>query len=144
MREGGAISLAVVGADYPNEDGSDRRFELALCSPGEPVDLRPEPRNKADPRAIAVFSCRGEQIGYLAAERAPMIGAIIGSGRDWQAVYQARSEFGAWIRVAFDDAEPILPPQREAQECNGEWDQSLADFGDPGIFISEEDGWNEF
>lgn len=124
MREGGALSLAVVGALYPNADGSDRRFELALCSPGEAIDLRPEPRNKADPRAIAVFSCRGEQIGYLAAERAPIIGAVLRSGRDWRAIYQARSDFGAWIRIAFDGAEPLLPPQREAHDVNDEWDQT--------------------
>lgn len=124
MRERGSISLAVVGADYPNADGSDRRFELALCSPGEPVELRPEPRNRADPRAIAVFSCRGEQIGYLPAERAGWIGSLIGSGRDWRAVYQQRSDFGAWIRVAFDGAEPVLPKQREAHDVDGEWDQT--------------------
>lgn len=131
MREGGTISLAVVGADYPNEDGSDRRFELALCSPGEAVELRPEPRNRADPRAIAVFSCRGEQIGYLPAERAPWIGSLISSGREWRAVYQVRSDFGAWIRVAFDGAEPVLPPQREMMEADGEWDQTPPEEFDP-------------
>lgn len=124
MREGGAVSLAVVGAPYPNADGSDRRFELALCGPGERVDLRPEPTNKADPRAIAVFSCRGEQIGYLPAERAGWIGGLISSGREWRAVYQARTDFGAWIRLAFDGAEPVLPLQREAQHIDEEWDQT--------------------
>jgi len=111
MRAGGVISLAVVGAQHPNADGSDRRFELALCSPGEPVDLRPEPRNKVDARAVAIFSCRGQQIGYLTAERCGHIGAIIGAGREWRAAYQARADFGAWIRIAFDGAEPVLPPQ---------------------------------
>lgn len=131
MREGGTISLAVVGADHLNEDGSDRRFELALCSPGEAVELRPEPRNRADPRAIAVFSCRGEQIGYLPAERAPWIGSLISSGREWRAVYQARSDFGAWIRVAFDGAEPVLPPQRELHEVFEEWDQTPPEEFEP-------------
>lgn len=124
MRRGGAVSLAVVGAHFPNADGSDRRFEMALCSPGEAVDLRPEPRNRHDPRAIAVYSCRGEQIGYLPAERAGWIGALISTGREWRAAYQARADFGAWIRVAFDGAEPVLPTNREAELAGDEWDQT--------------------
>lgn len=64
-----ALSLAVVGAQYPNRDGSDRRFEILLCTPGEPVELVPEPRNRHDENAVAVRSARGVQIGYLTAER---------------------------------------------------------------------------
>jgi hypothetical protein len=71
--------------------------------------LLPEPKNKADPRAIAVFSHRGVQIGYLTAERAPWIGKLIRDGREVQAVFQEESERGAWIRVAFDGAVPELP-----------------------------------
>lgn len=106
------ITLAVVGAPFPNADGSNRRFEIALCKPGSPIELRPEPKNKKDPRAIAVYSERGVQIGYLSAERAGRIGGILRSGRELQGVFQDQSSFGAWIRVAFDGEVPTLPITR--------------------------------
>ncbi|WP_409592301.1 HIRAN domain-containing protein [Sphingobium sp.] len=59
------MSLAVVGVQFPNRDGSDRCFEILLCPPGEPVELRLEPHNKHDPLAIAVYSARAVQTGYL-------------------------------------------------------------------------------
>lgn len=109
------ISLAVVGVQFANNDKSksNRRFEIMLCAPGELVDLRPEPRNPADPNAVAVFSARGIQLGYLTAERCGRIGALIREGREVRAIFQGEADFGAWIRVAFDGAEPDLPLQRE-------------------------------
>jgi hypothetical protein len=109
-----ARTLAVVGAPFPNADGSDRGAEIALCSPGEPVVLQPEPANEHDPRAVAVFSARGVQIGYLSAERCGWIGSIIRSGREVRATFQAESDFGAWVRVSFDGSDPVLPLQRTA------------------------------
>lgn len=47
------MSLHVVGANHPNADGGNRRFEILLCVPGEPIELIPEPKNPADPNAIA-------------------------------------------------------------------------------------------
>lgn len=108
-------SLAVVGADYPNKRGPGRRFEIALCAPGEPIELRPEPKNPADERAVAVFSCRGIQIGYLSAERCGRIGQLIRQGRAVTAIFQGATRYGAMIRVAFDGDEPALPPARESQ-----------------------------
>lgn len=102
------MSLAVVGADYPNRRGPGRRFEIAICAPGEPVELRPEPNNPADPRAVAVYSCRGVQIGYLTAERAPLIGRDVREGRI-RTIFQRAERWGATIRAAFDGAEPALP-----------------------------------
>ena len=102
------MSLAVVGGRFLNADGGSRQFEIMLCDPGEPVDLRPEPKNPHDPRAVAVFSARGQQIGYLTAERCGRIGALIQSGREWRAVFQAATSFGAWIRIAFDGEEPVV------------------------------------
>ena len=119
-----AMSLAVVGAPFPNKDGSNRKSEILMSHPGEPVDLRPEPRNKADERAVAVFSSRRVQIGYLTAERAPRIGQLLRSGREIRAVFQAASDFGAWIRVAFDGEEPRLPDDEGASvtaEPPGGW-----------------------
>ena len=101
------FSLAVVGAPYGNRDGSNRQFEILLCKPGEEVELRPEPRNKHDRNAIAVHSCRGVQIGYVTAERAPLIGSLLGR-TEVRAVFQRKAAFGAWIRVAFGGEVPEL------------------------------------
>jgi len=100
------MSLAVVGGRFPNADGSSRQFEILLCTPGEPVDLRREPKNPHDPRAVAVLSARGHQIGYLSAERCGRIGSLMQSGCAWRAVFQAPADFGAWIRIAFNGEEP--------------------------------------
>lgn len=108
------MSLAVVGAAFPNKDGSNRKFEIRICKPGDPVELRPEPKNRHDELAVAVHSCRGVQIGYLTAERCGRIGKLIREGRELQAVFQAESDFGAWIRVAFDGEEPRLPDDEGA------------------------------
>lgn len=107
-----AISLAVVGVNHPNKDKSksNRRFEIALCKPGDPVELRPEPKNIADDGAVAVFSNRGIQIGYLTAERCGRIGALIREGCELRAVFQRDARHGAWIRVAFDGEEPVVDP----------------------------------
>lgn len=103
-------SLAVVGADYPNKrSGPTRRFEIALCAPGDPVELRLEPDNPADERAIAVYSERGVQLGYLTAERAPRIGQLIRAGHEIISIFQEATRFGAVIRVAFDGEQPVLP-----------------------------------
>lgn len=103
------FSLAVVGADYPNKSGPGRRFEIAMCIPGEPVDLRPEPDNPADERAVAVWSARGICIGYVTAERAARVGQLLRSGREWAAVFQEPAAWGAVIRIAFDGERPVLP-----------------------------------
>lgn len=105
-----AMSLAVVGADFENEDKrrTNRRFEILLCKPGDPVELRPEPKNKADKLAVAVFSERGIQIGYLTAERCGRIGALINEGRELQAVFQQAAPYGAVIRIAFDGEVPVV------------------------------------
>lgn len=127
------MSLAVVGVRHPNSDKSksNRRFEILLCAPGEPVELRPEPRNRYDPRAIAVISSRGIQLGYLTAERCGRIGALIGEGREVRAVFQAATDFGAWIRLAFDGEEPVLPSQRPVAR----------DLADPDPDFYPDDEW---
>ena len=117
-----AMSLAVVGVQHANKDKSNRRFELRLCKPGEPVELRPEPKNRHDERAVAVFSNRGVQLGYLTAERCGRIGQLIRQGREVTALFQAETAFGAWIRVAFDGEEPRVPDiQALPEEPAGGW-----------------------
>ena len=108
------VSLAIVGIPYPNKRGPTRRFELELCAPGEPVELRPEPKNQFDEHAIAVFSCRGVQLGYLASERAVWIGTLTRQGHDAVAVFQGMTASAGWIRVAFDGEAPILPVQSDS------------------------------
>lgn len=111
------LSLAVVGLPFPNMDRrkSNRRFEALLCRPGEPVELRPEPKNPADPHAVAVFSARGIQLGYLTAERAPWIGAKLRAGVELNAVFQSMSEGMAIIRARLGGGLPSLPaaPRRQ-------------------------------
>lgn len=126
-------SLAVVGAAHQNKRGPSRGFELAICQPGEPVELRPEPKNPADENAIAVFSCRGIQIGYLTAERAPWIGALMARGEEVVAIFQLRTPWGAWLRVGFDGEVPTLPPEPVVAPP----EDSTAD-PDPGFYPDEE------
>lgn len=107
MRE---LSLYVVGADHPNRSGKgNRRFEILLCQPGEPVTLEPEPRNPVDPNAVMVISARGVQIGYLTAERAGWIAGMLRAGREITAIFQQPTQGGAAIRAALDGGTPTLP-----------------------------------
>lgn len=120
------LSLAVVGLDFPNRDKSNRRFEVALCRPGDPVELRPEPKNPADPRAVAVFSERGVQLGYLTAERCGLVGKRIRAGEEVRAVFQGADRHKAVVRVRFGGGEPTLPERAEAgaldEYAQPDWD----------------------
>jgi len=111
------LSLHVVGRDFANLKGPTRAFGINLAKPGDAVELRPEPKNKADPHAIAVY-CNDIQIGYLTADRAPWIGSMLSNGREIAAVFQQPTEWGAAIRVAFDGPQPELPLAREAPVKN--------------------------
>lgn len=106
------LSLAVVGIGYENADGTSRIDELAKCRRGEPIELRLEPQNKYDSRAIAVFSVRGVQIGYITALRAGWIFGRIVEGELAIAVFQEQEETSAVIRVRFGGDDPSLPRRR--------------------------------
>ena len=110
------MSLAVVGGVHPNKDGSNRLFEIAMCLPGEPVQLVCEPRNRHDPSAVAVFSTRGNQLGYLSADRCGWIGAKIAQGEDIQAVFQQAKRGSAIVRVSFSGSPPTLPKSSSTLE----------------------------
>lgn len=125
-------SLAVVGIDYPNKRGPGRRFELEICKPGEPIELRPEPDNQFDEHAIAVYSCRGIQLGYLASERAVFIGTLWRQGHDAIAVFQSLEAKIGWVRVAFDGEQPTLPaaPSSKPQPgLDGFWPDPVYEEG---------------
>ena len=108
------LSLHVVGVGFDNKSGPSRRFEIEMCKPGEPVELRPEPKNPADRNAIAVYSARGIQIGYLRAERAPFIGAAMRRSIV-QAIFQKTEPWGATIRAHLDGTEPVLPEPADSR-----------------------------
>lgn len=103
------LTLAIVGIDFPNADGSNRRSETMMTIPGEPVELVPEPKNKHDSNAIAVIGPRGVQLGYVNAERAPYIGTRMSRGEDVQAIFQGMEGGSAFIRVRFGGGVPTLP-----------------------------------
>ena len=105
------LTLAVVGIDFPNADksGSSRRMELMLCRPGDPVELRPEPKNEHDSYAVGVWSERGVQLGYLTAERAPMVSKKLAAGDDAEAIYQGLEGAAGYIRARFGGGSPTLP-----------------------------------
>jgi hypothetical protein len=109
------LSLAVVGIDYANADGSLRRFELLLCEPGDTIELRPEPTNEHDPRAVAVFRIGGGQIGYLTAERCGWIGGRMAS-EEFAAIFQRVTETAAIIRIRFGGGLPTLPPDPPGED----------------------------
>ena len=104
------LTLAIVGLDYPNADKSNRRFELALCRPGDALELRPEPRNRHDPRAVAVWRGGGGQLGYISAERCGWIGGRLRAGEEVQAVFQGTAGAVAYCRVRFGGGAPTLSP----------------------------------
>ena len=111
----------VVGVAYANSDGSNRQFEVAMCTPGEPVALVPEPTNKADPAAVAVYSARGVQIGYLSADRCVWIGGKLRQGQEIRAIFQEGSTRGAVIRVNLEGKDPALPAAgRRAADASAE------------------------
>lgn len=103
------MSFAVVGADHPNKRGPGRRFELAICAPGETVLLIPEPKNPKDPDAVAVYSCREVQIGYITAERCGIVRRLMAGGATCNAIFQASTSYGGIIRATFDGTFPTLP-----------------------------------
>jgi hypothetical protein len=78
-----------------------------MCEPGEPVELRPEPNNPADEHAVAVYSCRGIQIGYVTSERAPWIAKLLRE-TEVAAIFQHHAAYGAVVRAAFGGEQPLL------------------------------------
>ncbi|WP_337587815.1 HIRAN domain-containing protein [Sphingomonas phyllosphaerae] len=136
MRE---FTVSIVGIDFPNEDRakSNRRSELLMLPPGVPMELRPEPRNRHDPQAIAVFSPAGVQVGYITAERAPWMGSRIRNGEDVRAIYQGLVGSSGYLRVRVGGGDPSLPPVAFAPEKPRD-PQELAEAGDG--FWPDDDG----
>jgi hypothetical protein len=104
-----AFTVSVVGAPYPNKDGSNRLFEIKLCTRGEPVSLRLDPKNKYDEHAVEVLSARDVQIGFVSSEQAPRIGLLLRSGHQLHCLFQEETPWGAAARIGVDEI-PTLPP----------------------------------
>jgi hypothetical protein len=103
------FSMLVVGGAHPNADGSNRQFNALTCSPGDGIELRPEPNNKFDPQAVAVFTDRCGQLGYLPANRCGWIGSKLRDGADVRAIFQELISAGPVIRVNLIGQDPVLP-----------------------------------
>lgn len=103
------LSVAIVGADYPNKDGGNRRTEIAFCDRGEPLELRPEPKSPHDEHAVAVFSARQFQIGYVASARAVFLKRLLKDGHELFAVFQDVAPWGAVARIGVDRDPGNLP-----------------------------------
>ena len=73
--------LTGVGERFANVDGSSRQDELGRCQPGEPIHLEREPCNPRDRRAVALYSSRGVQVGYIGREPAKWLAPLIDDGQ---------------------------------------------------------------
>ncbi len=113
---GRQLSVAVVGANHPNKDGGNRRSEIAFCNPGEPLELRPEPKNEFDEHAIAVFSARHFQIGYIASQRAVYLGKLLRDGHELNPVFQDLAPWGCIVRIGVDIPAVLPAPGEDADE----------------------------
>lgn len=107
------LSLAVVGLDYANPDKSNRRFEMAMCKRGEPVQLVREPKNPVDKHAIIVLSARGISLGYISFQRSGLVSGWLDAGETYEAQFQEPGRTAAIIRARFGGGRLVLPPERE-------------------------------
>ncbi len=110
-----------------------------MTMPGDPVELRPEPRNRHDPNAIAVIGPNGVQIGYISAERAPYVGGRLRRGEPVTALFQGMTAGSAYIRVRFGEDMPTLPSQSDRPPSPSRSAQ-CPNAGETPIFYPDEDG----
>jgi hypothetical protein len=69
-----------------------------------------------------VFSARQFQIGYVASERAVLLGKLMREGRELFAVFQETSTWGAVARIGVDGV-PVVLPQALANRRGDEYDE---------------------
>ncbi len=115
------ITIPVKGVGFPNRDARlhgkiSRRFELATCQPGEAVRLVAEPGNPVDPNAVLILSARDVPLGYVPAERAPLIARLLKQEGGVPAIFQGMAGTTAFVRLSLDGSPPVLPPPRPTVE----------------------------
>jgi hypothetical protein len=120
----------VVGLDFLNRDKSHRRFEMAMCTRGEPVRLVREPKNKVDRHAVMVLSAREVMLGYVPFRRSGLISGWLDAGETYEAVFQEPGRTAAIIRVRFGGGKPYLPAERE--DLVTDWSEEGGDHFDWG------------
>lgn len=74
------FEISVVGESFDNADGTSRQKIIKGCFVTDPISLRPEPTNRYDPHAIAVFHAKG-QIGYIGRDHCARLRAEMDGGQ---------------------------------------------------------------
>ena len=117
--------------DFPNEDTSKSNRRM-LCAPGVAIELRFEPSNPFDNNAVAIFSERGTQLGYVSAEQASLIGKRIAEG---EAIAVFQTMHGSRVLTLPDPVPdvPKRPPPRRARPAQ-------RPVYDPHAFYPDEEG----
>ena len=116
-----AVTIPIAGAAYPNKRGPTRRFGIELCRPGDPVELRPEPTNPADPQAVAIYERGGIQLGYVPAERAQWFRSMMSRGVKLVAIFQQATTGGGLVRVGIDHHPALPEPVPVVDPYDDEW-----------------------
>lgn len=80
------IFSKVAGVAHRNRNSSDRQKILERCTVGEELRLVPEPDNRFDPNAVAIYRGNGEQLGYLGRRLAEEMHGWMNKGEHWSAV----------------------------------------------------------
>lgn len=75
-----SFRLTAVGEQFANADGGCRQDEIRCCRPREQVTLEAETANPKHSGAIAVYSVRGVQVGYLRRRDADWLKEKMGMG----------------------------------------------------------------
>lgn len=90
------IRFRVAGVTYSNADGSSRQAIIDTMTIDTPVQLVPEPTNKFDPNALAVFIPGNKQIGYVPREFAARIAPFLDGERFIAKVTSLHGGFEMW------------------------------------------------
>lgn len=106
-----ALTVPIRGITHPNKRGPTRAFGIKLCAPGDLLELRPEPKNRHDGNAIAIYERGGIQLGYVPADKCQWFHSAMSRGVEIVAVFQEANEHGAFVRVGFDHT-PALPERQ--------------------------------
>ncbi|MEG3167910.1 hypothetical protein U1737_06840 [Sphingomonas sp. LB3N6] len=114
------LTTSIVGIDFPKRGQVEEQqaHGVHALRPGGHRRATPRAENPFDENAIGIWSERNVQLGYVSAERVPLIGKETGED-EVTAVFQAMHGSGTYIRIWFGGGLPTLPdpvpdvPRRE-------------------------------